>query len=111
MPDICNGDLYMQNKLTPRAVSAVFLAAALGAALTNIAASAEPSDKEKCYGVAQKGKNDCAAGPGTSCAGTSSIDHQGNAWKYVPKGTCEKTASPTSPTGRGQLQAFKEKKA
>jgi uncharacterized membrane protein len=61
--------------------------------------------------VAQKGKNDCAAGPGTSCAGTSRIDYQGNAWKYVPKGTCEKTASPTSPTGRGQLQAFKEKKA
>ena len=38
------------------------------------------------------------------------MDYQGNSWKYVPKGTCEKTASPTSPTGNGQLQAFKEEK-
>jgi uncharacterized membrane protein len=111
MPDIRNGDLYMRSKSTPHAVSAVFLAAALGAALTNTAVGAEPSDKEKCYGVSLKGKNDCAAGPGTSCAGTSRIDHQVDAWKYVPKGTCDKTASPTSPTGRGQLQAFKEKRA
>ncbi len=46
--------------------------------------------KEKCFGVALKGKNDCAAGPGTSCAGTSTLDYQGTAWKYVAKGTCEK---------------------
>ncbi|MEO7464622.1 MAG: DUF2282 domain-containing protein, partial [Nitrosospira sp.] len=49
--------------------------------------------------------------PGTSCAGTSTIDYQGNAWKYVPAGTCEKTSSPTSPSGLGQLKEFKEKKA
>jgi uncharacterized membrane protein len=55
--------------------------------------------------------NDCAAGPGTTCAGTSKLDYQGNAWSLVPRGTCEKTASKTSPTGHGQLQAFKEKKA
>lgn len=92
---------------------AAALALALGVALTTVAApaAAQDMDKEKCYGVAMKGKNDCAAGPGTTCAGTSKIDHQGNSWKYVPKGTCEKTASPTSPTGMGQLQAFKEKKA
>jgi len=101
----------MQRKSKSRAVSAVFLAAALGTALANSAAAAESSDKEKCFGVALKGKNDCAAGPGTTCAGTSRIDYQGNAWKYVPRGTCEETASPTSPTGRGQLQAFKERKA
>jgi uncharacterized membrane protein len=46
--------------------------------------------KEKCYGVALKAKNDCAAGPGTSCAGTSTADYQGNAWKYVAKGACVK---------------------
>lgn len=45
--------------------------------------------QEKCFGVALKGKNDCAAGPGTSCAGTSTVDYQGNAWKYVDEGTCE----------------------
>ena len=44
---------------------------------------------EKCYGVAKAGKNDCAAGPGTSCAGSSTVDYQGNAWKLVPKGSCE----------------------
>ncbi len=73
--------------------------------------AAQPADKEKCFGVALKGKNDCAAGAGTTCAGTSKVDYQGNAWSLVPKGTCEKTASMTSPTGQGQLKAFKEKKA
>lgn len=48
------------------------------------------SDKEKCYGVAKAGKNDCKAGPGTSCAGTSTVDGQGNAWMLVLKGSCEK---------------------
>ncbi|KJS15034.1 MAG: signal peptide protein [Hoeflea sp. BRH_c9] len=43
---------------------------------------------EKCYGVAMAGKNDCAAGPGTTCAGTSKVDFQGNAWKNVEAGTC-----------------------
>jgi uncharacterized membrane protein len=101
----------MQTELSPRAASAIILAAALSAALSSTANAAQPADKEKCFGVAAKGKNDCAAGPGTSCAGTSPVDFQGSAWKYVPKGTCEKTASPTSPTGHGQLKAFKEKKA
>lgn len=65
--------------------------------------------KEKCFGVALKGQNDCAAGPGTTCAGTSTKDYQGNAWKLVPAGTCETTESKTSPTGFGQLKEFKEK--
>jgi uncharacterized membrane protein len=94
--------------------SAAALAAALSAALAMAptAASAQADkDKEKCYGVSLKGKNDCAAGPGTTCAGTSKTDYQGNAWKLVPKGTCENTASPTSPTGKGQLVAFQEKKS
>ena len=92
--------------------SAAALALALGTALTLVSApvQAQNADKEKCYGVAMKGKNDCAAGPGTTCAGTSKMDHQANAWSYVPKGTCEKTMSRTSPTGNGQLQAYMEKK-
>jgi uncharacterized membrane protein len=61
-------------------------------ALVAVQASAadQPADptKEKCYGVAMKGKNDCAAGPGTTCAGTSKVDYQGNSWKFVPAGTC-----------------------
>ena len=90
---------------------AVALALALGAAFTALPAAAQSADKDKCCGVALKGKNDCAAGPGTTCAGTSKVDHQGNAWSLVPKGTCDKTVSKTSPTGYGQLEAFKEKKA
>lgn len=94
------------------AVSAASLALALGTALTLAAAplTVQAADNEKCYGVALKGKNDCAAGPGTTCAGTAKADYQGNAWKYVPAGTCEKTASPSSPTGYGQLEPFKEMK-
>jgi len=93
-------------------VTAAALALALGSALTLAASPAAAQDgaKEKCFGVALKGMNDCAAGPGTSCAGTSMHDHQGNAWKYVAKGSCETMAAPTSPTGKGQLQAFKEQK-
>lgn len=89
------------------------LAASLTSALTVATAPAMAQDaaKDKCFGVALKGANDCAAGAGTTCAGTSKVDYQGNAWKLVPKGTCDKTASKTLPTGFGQLKEFKEKKA
>ncbi|HDJ1460879.1 TPA: DUF2282 domain-containing protein, partial [Serratia rubidaea] len=59
-------------------------------------------------GVSLKGKNDCKAGAGTTCAGTAKTDYQGNAWKLVPTGSCVKMKSPTSSTGFGQLEAFKE---
>lgn len=89
-------------------LSTLALTIALGTAFATLpAAAAEARAKEKCYGVALKGKNDCAAGPGTSCAGTSKTDHQSDAWKFVPKGTCEKLASKTSPSGFGQLAEFK----
>ena len=58
---------------------------------------------EKCYGVAKAGQNDCAAGPGTTCAGTSTRDYQGNAWKLVAKGTC---TSIQTPRGNGSLTAI-----
>jgi uncharacterized membrane protein len=59
---------------------------------------------EKCYGIAKAGKNDCAAGPGTTCAGTSKVDNQGNAWKHVPKGTC---VTMKTPKGMGSLAPTK----
>lgn len=99
------------NKTMTAASLAIALGTAMTIAATPVAAQEKMADKEKCYGVALKGKNDCKAGAGTSCAGTSKIDHQGNSWSMVPKGTCEKTASKTSPTGFGQLAEFKEKKA
>lgn len=92
-------------------LSTVALALALGAAFTALPVAAQTTDKEQCFGVALKGKNDCKAGAGTTCAGTSKIDFQGNAWLLVPKGTCESTVSKTSPTGFGHLAEFKEKKA
>jgi len=55
------------------------------------------ADMEKCYGIALKEDNDCAAGPGTTCAGTSKVDYQGNAWKYVAKGTCTRIPTPKGP--------------
>lgn len=101
--------------ITTKSISAASLALAMGAALSLAAAPATAqdrmADKEKCFGVALKGKNDCKTGAGTTCAGTSKVDYQGNAWSLVPKGSCEKTASPSSPTGHGQLAEFKEKKA
>ena len=100
------------NTLTTRTLSAATLALALGSALSIAALPMNAhaaDDMEKCFGVALKGKNDCAAGAGTTCAGTSKLDHQANAWKLVPKGTCEKTASTTSPTGFGQLAAYQAK--
>jgi uncharacterized membrane protein len=63
------------------------LALAVAAALAAQAADAD-QPKEKCFGVALAGQNDCAAGAGTSCAGTSKVDYQGDLWQLVPKGTC-----------------------
>jgi uncharacterized membrane protein len=88
-------------------IAAAALAGSFAAALTIAAAPAvaqQNADKERCYGVSLAGKNDCAAGPGTTCAGTSKVDYQGNAWKYVPKGTC---AAMKTPKGMGSLTAIK----
>lgn len=82
------------------------LAASMAAALTLLAvpASAEDAPKEKCFGIALKGQNDCAAGAGTTCAGTSVIDYQKNAWKLVPAGTCQAISTPQ---GHGSLMKGK----
>jgi uncharacterized membrane protein len=78
--------------MTNPMIKAAMVAAALGTFATAAQADAamKSGAKEKCFGVALAGKNDCAAGPGTSCAGTSTTDYQGNSWKYVKKGSCEK---------------------
>ena len=87
------------------AVTAAALAAlTAGAALAQDKGASIKGEKEKCYGISMAGKNDCAAGPGTTCAGTSKVDYQGNAWKYVPKGTC---ATMKTPKGMGSLNEVK----
>ncbi|PRY78276.1 putative integral membrane protein DUF2282 [Yoonia maritima] len=84
------------------------LATAVASAVAGLATTAHAAD-EKCYGVSLAGENDCAAGPGTSCAGTSSVDYQGNAWSLVPEGTCTTMELPAMADGTermGSLEAL-----
>ena len=91
------------NRRTASLAVLASLAGALGAAaLTAAPAAAEDMSKEKCFGVALKGQNDCAAGAGTTCAGTSKIDYQKNAWQLVPAGTCMTMMTPDG--GHGTLE-------
>lgn len=89
--------------MSPIKTAAPFVAVLAAAAVASAAQaqSAKAKPMEKCYGISKAGKNDCAAGPGTSCAGTSTRDYQGNAWKLVPKGTC---LSIKTPKGHGTLE-------
>ncbi len=85
-----------------KTTTALIAAGAMATALTLISVpsvSAQDEEMENCYGVALAGKNDCAAGPGTSCAGTSTIDYQGNAWSLVPAGTCASIERPDGTHG------------
>lgn len=70
--------------------SAMIAGAVAAAVATGATTPAEAQAKEKCFGISLAGQNDCAAGPGTTCAGTSTVDYQGNAWKLVPAGDCGK---------------------
>jgi uncharacterized membrane protein len=73
-------------------------AAALSVAATMAAApAAAKAEAGKCYGISLAGKNDCAAGPGTSCAGTSTVDYQGSAWKHASKADCKKLGGSLTP--------------
>lgn len=89
--------------MSPKAKT-ISIAGAVSAALAATALPVGAADNEKCYGVSLAGENDCAAGPGTTCAGTSTVDYQGNAWTLVPEGTC---TSMELPDGRmGSLEAL-----
>ncbi|MEO8858851.1 MAG: DUF2282 domain-containing protein [Burkholderiaceae bacterium] len=112
----------MSNRILSAAVATAFAAAIGSVAIPSVAADMSKTNMEKmmkenqaksmaqmktgkfeqCYGVALKGKNDCFAGAGTTCAGTSTVDYQGNAWKLVAKGTC---TTISTPSGNGSLTA------
>lgn len=103
--------MSIKTKAMTSAVVAGAVAVAISASIT---APAHAAGKEKCYGVSLAGQNDCAAGPGTTCAGTSTVDYQGNAWTLVPKGDCVKYGAEGQeakfelPEGRtGSLEAIK----
>lgn len=85
-------------------IKSLAVAGAVATAIGGLATGAHAGSKEKCYGVALAGENQCAAGPGTTCAGTSTVDYQGNAWTMVEAGTC---VSMELPGGRmGSLEAL-----
>ena len=91
------------------AITSLVLASALSSALATLASAAPltkaedqaatAAHKQQCYGVALKGQNDCKAGPGTTCQGTSTVDFQGNAWKFVIGGTCTSIVLPDGKHG------------
>jgi len=89
----------MKDSIVTLAIAST-LASAVASLVAAPAAAADGKAKEKCYGVALKGQNDCSAGAGTTCAGTSTIDYQRNSWKLVPSGTCETIKTPN---GHGTL--------
>jgi uncharacterized membrane protein len=85
-------------------VKSLAVAGAIAAALTAHATTAVNAQaQEKCFGVSLAGANDCAAGPGTTCAGTSNVDYQGNAWTLVPAGSCAGTDLPKMADGSARM--------
>jgi uncharacterized membrane protein len=103
----------MTNSMLSNLVVGAF-ATALAAMSVNVASAQEFTEAQKkvqadntvkvksaavepCFGTALKGQNDCYAGAGTTCAGTSTADYQGNAFKLVPTGTCTSIATPNGP--------------
>ncbi len=91
--------------MTPTIKTAALIGA-VAAALAAQATTASAQAKEKCYGVSLAGKNDCAAGAGTTCAGTSKVDYQGNAWTLVDAGTCTKIELPAMADGKARMGAL-----
>lgn len=90
-------------------VKTLAVAGAVAAAVVGHATTVAAMEKEKCYGVSLAGENDCAAGPGTTCAGSSTVDYQGNAWTLVDAGTCAEIELPAMADGTermGSLEAL-----
>ncbi|MEM1428022.1 MAG: DUF2282 domain-containing protein [Pseudomonadota bacterium] len=84
------------------------MGAVAAAATTYAATPATAQDQVKCYGVSLAGENDCAAGPGTTCAGTSTVDYQGNAWTLVAAGSCESMELPAMADGTPRAGSLEE---
>ena len=84
----------MTRTVLPPLFATVLVSAMSAAMIAPAHAAPAKAAMEKCYGVAKAGQNDCAAGAGTSCAGTSTKNYQGNAWKLVKAGTCLKIKTP-----------------
>jgi uncharacterized membrane protein len=80
----------------------LLMSAVAGVLAVGLAQAAEDAKapKEKCYGIAKAGQNDCGTARHT-CAGKSAKDNAPDEWKYVAKGTCEKLGGKaTAPDGK-----------
>jgi len=94
----------MSNKV----LKGLAIAGSVAAALTTVSGVAHAQSAEKCYGVALAGQNDCKAGAGTTCAGTSTVDYQGNAFSMVPAGTCTTMELPDMADGTHRMGSMEE---
>ena len=90
------------------ATKTLVLATAVASAVAGLSTTAAAQANVKCFGVSLAGENDCAAGPGTTCAGTSTVDYQGNAWTLVPEGTCETMELPALADGTPRQGSLEE---
>ena len=96
-------DPNQRNLLMSNATKTLVLATAVASAIAGLATTASAAGDVKCFGVSLAGANDCAAGPGTTCAGTSTVDYQGNAWTLVPAGSCETMELPAAADGMARM--------
>ena len=94
--------------LAGRGLTAAAITAAAVSVIGTAGVATAQSNSERCYGVSLAGKNSCKAGPGTSCAGTSTIDYQGNAWTLVPSGTCLDIELPAMADGTPRTGSYVE---
>ncbi len=77
------------------------IAGVIALAATQAQAADPKAPKEKCYGIAKAGQNDCGTARHT-CAGKATQDNAPDEWKYVPKGTCEKAGGKLTPGDSGK---------
>lgn len=83
-----------------KTATASLFAAGLAVAAGLVSTGAYAAENEKCYGVAKAGQNDCQTA-NSSCAGTSSVDGQKDAWLLVPAGTCAKLVGGSTTPSKG----------
>ncbi|MCK0149143.1 DUF2282 domain-containing protein [Marivita sp. S6314] len=91
-----------------KTLKSVAIVGAVAASLAAHTTTATAQSKEKCFGISLAGQNDCAAGPGTTCAGTSTVDYQGNAWTLVDAGTCTEIELPAMADGTERVGSLEE---
>ena len=94
--------------MTTATKSLALLGAVTAAVTAHGVTEAQAQANEKCFGVSLAGENDCAAGPGTTCAGTSTVDYQGNAWTLVDAGTCAEIELPAMADGSARTGSLEE---